>query len=161
SRALGAEALKSTFLVNQSLFIKALAAGAVVYLIIRLVTKGSTYRGRRLLVSSWRRLTRWEFWPPWVFYPPVVCYVAYFMLKPGGLAVCTAANPAIIGGGFVGESKMEILCGLKTADGFVARAALIDASHDFDSRIRVAEDFMSGRGIEFPVVLKPDQGQRG
>src|SRR5262249_53415789 len=68
---------------------------------------------------------------------------------------------AIIGGGFVGESKMEILCGLKTADGFVARAALIDASHDFDSRIRVAEDFMSGRGIEFPVVLKPDQGQRG
>jgi hypothetical protein len=161
SRALGAEALKSTFLVNQSLFIKALAAGAIVYLIIRLFTRVSTYRGRRLLVSSWRRLTRWEFWPPWVFYPPVICYVAYLMLKHRGLTVFTAANPAIIGGGFVGESKIEILRGLSTANGFIANAALIDASRGVDARIRVAENFMAGTGIGFPVVLKPDQGQRG
>src|SRR5262245_13007994 len=161
SRALGAEALKSAFLVNQSLFIKALAAGAIVYLVIRLVTKVSTFRGRRLLASSWRRLARWEFWPPWVFYSPVICYVAYLMLKHRGLTVVTAANPAIIGGGFVGEHKMEILRGLSPANGFVARAALVAASRDFNARIRVAENFMAGRGIGFPVVLKPDQGQRG
>jgi pimeloyl-ACP methyl ester carboxylesterase/membrane protein DedA with SNARE-associated domain len=161
SRALGAEALKSAFLVNQSLFINALAAVAVVYLIVRLATKVSTYRGRRLLVSSWRRLTRWEFWPPWMFYPPVICYVAYLTLKHRSLTVFTAANPAIIGGGFVGESKMEILRGLSQADGFVARAALIAGSRDFDARIRMAESFMAERGISFPVVLKPDQGQRG
>src|SRR5262249_40126806 len=47
------------------------------------------------------------------------------------------------------------------ANGFVARAALIAASRDFNARIRVAENFMAGRGIGFPVVLKPDQGQRG
>lgn len=161
SWALGAEALKSAFLVNQSLFIKALAACAVVYLIIRLATKVSTYRRRRLHVSSWRRLTRWEFWPPWMFYPPVICYVAYLMLKHRGLTVFTAANPAIIGGGFMGESKMEILRGLSPTDDFVARAALIAASLDLDARIRMAENFMAGRGIGFPVVLKPDQGQRG
>src|SRR5262245_7050495 len=161
SRTLGAEALKSTVLINQSLFIKALAVGAIVYTFIQLATKVSTYRGRRMRVSSWRRLTRWEFWPPWVFYLPVVCYVAYLMLKHRGLTVFTAANPAIIGGGFVGESKMEILDGLSPANGFVARAALIAASHDFDARIRAAESFMAERGIGFPVVLKPDQGQRG
>jgi pimeloyl-ACP methyl ester carboxylesterase/membrane protein DedA with SNARE-associated domain len=161
SSALGAEALQSTFLINQSLFIRALAAGAIVYPIIRLATKVSTYRGRRLLVSSWRRLTRWEFWPPWVFYSPVICYIAYLMLKHRGLTVFTAANPAIIGGGFVGEPKMEILRGLSPADGFVARAAMIDASRDIDARIREAENFMTSRGIDFPIVLKPDQGQRG
>src|SRR5262245_57852219 len=67
-----------------------------------------TRRGRRLLLSSWRRLTRWEFWPPWVFYPPLCLYVACLMIKYRSLTVFTAANPAIAAGGFVGESKFAI-----------------------------------------------------
>ncbi len=161
SRVLGEEVLKSALLINQSFAIKALAACVVLYFVVTLTTKVSTYRGRRLLVSSWRRMTRWEFWPPWMFYPPVICYIAYLMVKHRSLTIFTAANPAIIGGGFVGESKIEILRGLSRANGFVARAALIDIARDIDSRIRMVESFMAEHGVGFPVVLKPDQGQRG
>ncbi len=161
SKALGAEAIKSTLLAKQNVFIKTLIAGVVIYLIAKFVTRLSTWRGRRMLVSSWRRMTRWEFWPPWIFYPPIICYVVYLMLKHRSLTVFTAANPAIIGGGFVGESKIAILRGLSQADGFVAHAALIAAPLDYDARIRMAENFMARRGLGFPIVLKPDQGQRG
>ncbi|HEX5085377.1 MAG TPA: VTT domain-containing protein [Blastocatellia bacterium] len=161
SKALGAEATKSTLLAKQSIFIKTLIASVIIYLISKLVIRLSTWRGRRMLVSSWRRMTRWEFWPPWIFYPPVICYIVYLMLKHRSLTVFTAANPAIIGGGFVGESKIAILRGLSQAEGFVARAALIAVSLDYDARIRMAEKFMAWRGLGFPIVLKPDQGQRG
>lgn len=161
SKALGAEALKSALLANQSVFIKTLIAGIIIYLIAKLVTRLSTWRGRRMLISSWRRMTRWEFWPPWIFYPPVICYIVYLMLKRRGPTLFTAANPAIIGGGFVGESKIDILRGLSRAQEYVARAELIDASLNVEAKIRQARSFMAENGGAFPIVLKPNQGQRG
>lgn len=161
SRALGAEVVESALLAKQNFFIKALVAGSIAYLFARFAIKLSTYRGRRLLVSSWRRLTRWEFWPPWMFYPPVVCYIVYLMLKHRSLTLFTAANPVIIGGGFVGESKIDILRGLAKAESFVARAGLLDASFDLKARVRLAKSFMAERELSFPIVLKPNQGQRG
>ncbi|HKR59272.1 MAG TPA: VTT domain-containing protein [Pyrinomonadaceae bacterium] len=161
SKALGAEVLKSALIAKQHVLIKVLIAGVAVYLTIKFMTKLSTWRGRRMLVSSWRRMTRWEFWPPWVFYPPVFCYVTYLMLKHRSLTLFTAANPAIIGGGFIGESKIEILQGLSRAKEFIARASLIDASLDTDARIMRAKNFMVENGFSFPIVVKPNEGQRG
>jgi pimeloyl-ACP methyl ester carboxylesterase/membrane protein DedA with SNARE-associated domain len=161
SKLLGAEALESALLANQSFFIKALIAGFVAYCAIKFGAGLATWRGRRRLVSRWRRLTRWEFWPPYVFYLPVICYVAWLALKWRSLTLFTAANPAIMGGGFIGESKIEILRGLAHADGFVAQAALIEAALDAESRISQAVSFMTERGLSFPIALKPDQGQRG
>jgi membrane protein DedA with SNARE-associated domain len=161
SSALGAEVLKSALLAKQSFLVKALAVGVVVYLAIKLMTRLSTWRGRRQMISSWRRMTRWEFWPPWIFYPPVICYVVYLILKYRSLTLFTAANPAIPGGGFVGESKIDILRGLAHADGYVARAALIDAALGCEARVRQAKRFMAEQELSFPVVLKPNQGQRG
>ncbi len=161
SKVLGAEVLKSALVANQSLFIRALIAGVAVYLITKLLTRLSTWRGRRMLISSWRRMTRWEFWPPWILYPPVICYVAYLMLKHRSLTLFTAANPAITGGGFVGESKIDILRGLSQAGEFIARATLIDASSNVEARVRKAKCFISENGFGFPIVLKPNQGQRG
>ena len=80
-----------------------------------------TFKGRRLLLSSWRRATKWEFWPPWVFYPPLLVYIGYLMLKHRSATLFTAANPAIVGGGFVGESKFTILQCLAGAPSHVAR----------------------------------------
>lgn len=161
SKLLGAEALESALLANQSFFIKALIAGFTVYCVAKLGAQMATWRGRRKLVSRWRRLTRWEFWPPYVFYLPVICYVGWLALKWRSLTLFTAANPAIVGGGFIGESKIEILRGLAHADGFVAQAALIEAALDAEARISQAASFMTERGLGFPVALKPDQGQRG
>jgi hypothetical protein len=77
------------------------------------------------------------------------------------LTLFTAANPAIPSGGFVGESKADILRGLTYADDFIAPSAFIKASLSGEERFALAKKFMREKGYEFPVVLKPDLGQRG
>src|SRR6266496_372671 len=56
-----------------------------------------------------RRWTRWEFWPAWFFYIPVGVYYLWLAIRYRGFSVPTAANPGIGTGGFIGESKFEIL----------------------------------------------------
>jgi hypothetical protein len=116
---------------------------------------------RRLLVSTWRRCTRWEFWPPWAFYPPVVAYVACLMARHGSVTVFTAANPAIPSGGFIGESKYDILRGLAGAGDHVARSCLLEGRLSADGKRSAVERFMSQEGLSLPLVLKPNVGQRG
>lgn len=108
-------------------------------------------------------MTRWEFWPPWAFYPPVVLYIFYIGLKHRSLTLFTCANPAIEEGGFIGESKSAILAGLGQrleSQPFIARALLLEKSRD-DIRSQRALEFMRERALSFPVVLKPDAGERG
>jgi pimeloyl-ACP methyl ester carboxylesterase/membrane protein DedA with SNARE-associated domain len=161
SSVLGAEVLKSTLLSGQSIFIKVIAAILIIYFVSKLIVKLSTYRGRRLLHSSWRRLRGWEFWPLWAFYPPVVFYVAYLALKYRSLTLFTLANPAMPESGFINESKIDILRGLGEANGFVARAGLIEAALDQTARRKRASEFMIANNLDYPVVLKPNAGQRG
>ncbi len=160
SKVLGAQVIQSALLSGQNLVIKIIAAAAVVFTLAKLATAMSSYRGRRMLVSRWRRMTRWEFWPPWVFYPPVICYVGFLALKHRSATLFTAANPAIPSGGFIGESKIEILKGL-SGDARIARASLIEASLDLDERVNRAKQFIEENELGFPIVLKPDEGQRG
>jgi hypothetical protein len=54
-------------------------------------------------------LSFFEFGPMWAFYPPVALYAAWLMLLYRGVPLPTVANPSFPGGGFVGESKAEIL----------------------------------------------------
>ena len=119
------------------------------------------WKTRRRLRGIWKRLTRWEFWPLWVFYPPVLAYIGVLAIRYRGVNVFTAANPGIPGGGFVGESKFDILCGLSPAGELVAGAALLPAGMSFERRLRAAQRFIEHAGLTFPVVLKPDKGQRG
>ncbi|MTI86694.1 MAG: hypothetical protein FH748_01860 [Balneolaceae bacterium] len=119
-----------------------------------------TYRGRRLMIGKWRRLRNWEFWPIYVIYFPIVLYVVYLWIKFKKLTVCTAANPGMPEGGFIGESKYEILSqiGLQNS---VASFAILRANWDIPQRIQEAHSFMENKELDFPIVLKPDQGQRG
>jgi len=161
---LGAEVINSSLAVGQGVLLKALLSVAFVFVVLKLLLRLTSYKGRRLLVSRWRRIVRWEFWPPWVFYPPVVAYVLWLGLKHGSLTLFTCANPAIPSGGTIGESKMEILRGLcasVASQTFVARACLLSARMDAEARVESARAFMSAHGLTFPVVLKPDAGQRG
>lgn len=119
-----------------------------------------SWRGRRLLLSRWRRLTRWEYWPRWAFYPPVVIHIAWLTLKHRSLTLFTAVNPAIPGGGFVGESKAEILTGLSHAPDRVARWRLLAAGAP-EARLSAVREFLAQTGGSYPVVLKPDVGERG
>ncbi|MFY9556109.1 MAG: alpha/beta fold hydrolase, partial [Blastocatellia bacterium] len=122
SSLLGAEVIKPALLARQNALVQVAVAGLALYLAVKLVIQTASYRGRRLLLSKWLRLIRWEFWPIWAFYPPVLFYVMYLALKHRSLTVFTSANPAMPAGGFIGESKLEILRGLSRSNGLVARS---------------------------------------
>ncbi len=143
----------------------AFVAGLVVlYLAVRLALGVATWRGRRLLLSRWRRLTRWEFWPLGAFYTPVVLYILWLGLKHRNFTAFTHANPAIPRGGLIGESKYAILRGLGLENrgaNRVARTLLLPARDSVSDRVRALAEFVKHEGLEWPVVLKPDVGERG
>lgn len=138
-----------------------LAIAFGMFVLVQLLLPLATWRGRRLLLSRWRRVTRWEFWPQWAFYPPVVAYILRLAVRYRSLTVWTAANPAIPGGGFVGESKAGILEGLRHAPDRVARWRLLPAGETPGDRMERVRAFLAEHGLAYPVVLKPDVGERG
>ncbi|MFT5050290.1 MAG: pimeloyl-ACP methyl ester carboxylesterase/membrane protein DedA with SNARE-associated domain [Chlamydiales bacterium] len=127
----------------------------------RLIVPLFSYRGRRLLVGSWRRKRQFEFWPPIAFYIPVTFYIAWLAVRQRSLRIVTAVNPGIPTGGFVGESKADILDALAGSAEWVARHHLLLAAATTASRQADARAFMATEGLDFPIILKPDVGQRG
>jgi hypothetical protein len=122
----------------------------------------SIHRSWRLLRSSWLRLTRWEYWPPWLFYLPVVGWIGALAIRHRSLTVFTAANPAILAGGVVGESKFDILQSLRQGSpGRVARSLMLEGSLPFTVKRDRVDEFLSREHLALPLVLKPNEGQRG
>jgi membrane protein DedA with SNARE-associated domain/pimeloyl-ACP methyl ester carboxylesterase len=133
----------------------------LLWVTIKLVVPLFSFRGRRLLFSSLCRITRWEFWPPWIFYLPVLGYVLLLTVRYRSISLFTAANPGIPEGGFIGESKSRILADLRRGTEKVARYRRIRADLHPDQKRQLALDFIADNRLGFPVVLKPDVGQRG
>ena len=136
-----------------------LAVSALVALIaLRLGVPLLSRAGRRRFLARWGRVCRWEFWPVWLFYLPMPGWVLWLALRYRSLTVFTAANPGMPDGGFVGESKSDILASIGDR-GRVARTVLAgDAAGNggLDGALALAE---AVGGL--PVVVKPDVGERG
>jgi membrane protein DedA with SNARE-associated domain/pimeloyl-ACP methyl ester carboxylesterase len=148
---------------EKAAFYVLIAVVLVMFAVVHVVLPLCTWRGRRLWLSRWRRLSRWEFWPWWLLYAPVFGYVLKLAWKHRGLTVFTCANPALPAGGFVEESKSAILRGLDGAGAVVARWILLPAAVP-DSpvgRIQELDTWMEAHGLSWPIVLKPDIGERG
>ncbi len=160
SAGLGLPFMHSTWFGQQPLSIKLLLGGVIIFVIARLASSLVTYRGRRGLARRWKRMTRWEFWPPYIFYPPVVAYILYLGVKFRSPALFTAANPAIPASGFIGESKNDILGHMSGAREWLPEFALIREGEAM-GRVARAEEVMRTLHLSFPIVLKPDAGQRG
>jgi membrane protein DedA with SNARE-associated domain len=108
-----------------------------------------------------RRWAHWEFWPAWLFYIPVAIHYVWLAVRYRGFNVPTSANPGIVTGGFIGESKYEILQQLQqTAADFVADAYLIEGLTTTD-RLLSLHRLCREHKIRLPFILKPDVGQRG
>jgi len=86
-----------------------------------------------------------------------VPYILYLGLKHRSITLFTAANPGIFSGGFVGESKSLILANLTRVPDFT----LVSVALQPGDRAECAQTFMAARGLSYPVVLKPDVGERG
>ncbi|MEQ1763293.1 MAG: VTT domain-containing protein [Pyrinomonadaceae bacterium] len=141
-----------------------LVGGFVALLIVfRLAFHMTDQKGRRMLAGRIKRIWNWEFWPLWLFYSPVVFYVLYLAIRFRELHF-TAANPGIPSGGFVGESKDAIYKLIASSDlssRHLLRYVSVAANSDHEVRLRTALEFLAGNRISYPVILKPDAGERG
>lgn len=132
----------------------------------RIVTHVRRHQWGRVL----DRVAQWEFWPMWLFYLPLVPWIGWLSLRHGGLSTMTAANPGIRDGGTVGESKSEILSRLDEDDVLPFRRIRasgvcgdsgVSCSSDEAERVALAARAVEEMSLTFPVVLKPDVGERG
>ncbi len=156
----GAAASPLRAIFGEHSWLGAIAAVVVVLAAVRVATLAATPIGRARLVVAVSRWFRVEFWPAWLFYLPVVPWYAWLSLRHRGLTVWTLANPGIPQGGVVGESKLEIL--LQLDRGMIVPSGRVGGGEDASAdRWAALEALMGERGWSWPLVLKPDAGQRG
>lgn len=131
--------------------------------VLRLMELAFDWRARKLFAARWKRRTHWEFWSPWVFYVPVFCWYLLLALRHRSLSLPTVANPAMEAGGFIGESKGAILrdlvAGRELAQRFVVKTLHLPPGGE--ERLSAVTDWMAEQRLDYPIVLKPDAGQRG
>lgn len=134
-------------------------AVVAIWIALRVLPRCATRMGRAQLWSSLSRVWRWEFWPAWLFYVPLLPWIAYLAVRHRGILTLTTANPGIVPhGGIVGESKFEILSRLP--QDWIIPSTRIEPGPVGD-RVAGLQRVAAERGWRFPLILKPDAGQRG
>lgn len=125
----------------------------------------------RTLLISFERLVNREYWPSWVWYALLSPALLLLSIKHRTIVAWLACNPGIdCGGGWVGESKWAILQGLGEGE-HIARSCVIRANADLETRVaafeRTAVELAAAHQTSestrsvFPLILKPDIGERG
>ena len=133
-----------------------------IWLVVELLVPLFTFRGRRLLHGRWQRLRHCEFWSTRTLYIPLAPWFVWLSVRHRGSTVFTAANPAMPAGGFVGESKSAILSALREGAGDrLARFDVIPADTPATAALDRVRAFIRSHALDYPVVLKPDVGERG
>ncbi len=101
------------------------------------------------------RMFRYEFWPFWLLHIPAYFYWAVLAIRSRSMLYFTAANPGIEMGGFFGESKTAILENIP--DGYLPASVYVGADQNFAEVL----DAFQQKQMQYPVICKPDQGERG
>lgn len=151
-------------MLGANFYLGVFAIVASTFVLLNLGLRLATWRGRRILVGTFKRWTEWEFWSLRTFYFPVVLYFVWLAIKFRSLSVFAEANPAIEAGGFIGESKREIYEGLRKSDASAAHFLayeFVPARLELAEKLCAVERFMIQNNLDFPVALKPDAGERG
>lgn len=101
------------------------------------------------------KLRHWEYWPFGILQFPAILYYCWLSTRARSFFFFSASNPGIEMGGMFGESKYAIL--RKIPEAFTANTIFIARNTP------PAEVFtnMALAGLRFPVVFKPDLGERG
>jgi len=161
SMAIGRQAVVYAEVYGSHAFWVFLGLLLLLFTITRLIVPLLSWRGRRLLISKWRRVSRWEFWPYYVTNVVTFLYVLYLgCIKYRQLTLFTVVNPAMKpDSGFIGERKSTILKGLSDED--VGKWLLVHGGSTFEQKRDVLRSFLAANKLDYPVVLKPDRGCRG
>ncbi len=108
-----------------------------------------------VLQNFWHKLRHWEYWPWYIVYLPIFAYWLWCGLKARALFYMSAANPGFAYGGILGASKKAILDKLPAE--LVPATVLLSPPH----ALQPAMQAMQAAGLHFPVIAKPDVGERG
>lgn len=100
------------------------------------------------------RITRYEYWPGWLFYLPLLPYWLYLSARMRSFSFFTLTNPGMDLGGFFGESKQDILK-LLPKD-YLPKQLFVDKSEIHD-----IANLLQQHHLQFPLIAKPDVGERG
>ena len=144
---------RGTFIIPGIIFFLLL-----LFVLLKVTPVLMTHEGRRKLFANWQRIIRWEFWPAQVVYLPVVLVLFFKLIGKKKPLAFTSCNPGMPLGGLLGESKKEILDNL-VGSGCVPRYLWIPK--DQDGKLQMARDWIDSEGLTYPLVIKPDQGERG
>lgn len=107
-----------------------------------------------------RTVGRFEQLPKWLNLIPMVTQWLWLGLRHGSVTLPSAANPCVTAGGLVGEGKLEyfrIMGPLALA----ASAEHVGVHISETTCVADLTDAMSRRGLQFPVIAKPDLGWCG
>ncbi len=110
----------------------------------------TTNKSRRR--RSW---LQWEYWPFNLLYAPILPYWIWLSFKTRSFFFFTAANPGIEFGGMLGESKEKILRAIPSR--FIPVTVKLSGEISASQIVRI----MKSAGLDYPVILKPDIGERG
>lgn len=112
--------------------------------------------GRRIAKSNFFiKLKSWEYWPFGIIQAPLFIYWLWLSIKARSLLYFTASNPGILTGGMFGESKFEIL--EKIPPSHKPNTLLIQ----YPASVERVIQLLSENGFSFPLIFKPDIGERG
>ena len=101
------------------------------------------------------KLTQWEYWPWQIVYIPVFIYWLWGGLRTRNIFWINAANPAFEYGGIVGDSKKAIL------DLIPAQYVPITIMAKKGESVKSIYSKIKSAGLGFPIIIKPDVGERG
>lgn len=108
-----------------------------------------------------RKMVRWEFWPMPLFYVPVLCKYVSLAIRYRSFGLPMLANPGMHTGGLIGESKFETLAQLgRCHPEFVANTHFVPFRSP-DQQLAAVRRIVAENALCFPLVVKPDVGQRG
>lgn len=111
-----------------------------------------TVNKRPLFFVKW---TNYEYWPYLLFFLPLVPYWLILAIRARSLTFFTAANPGIEHGGIFGESKMAILHMIDKK--YLPISVFFEKSSD----LKTVLNSLKSSKLAFPIILKPDVGERG
>ncbi len=101
------------------------------------------------------KIFSWEYWPMWVVYFPASFYFIYVCLKARSFFFFSAANPSIETGGMFFESKWKIFELIPKQ--YYPATIYVEVADRLESTIQK----IAATEIVFPVIAKPDRGERG
>jgi len=101
------------------------------------------------------RFAHWEYWPSYLIYSPIYFYWLWLSIKARSFFFFSAANPSIHHSGFAQERKSDIYNLIPQQ--YYPRTLLCQPNTD-GNRLY---DLMASKNISFPVIAKPDIGERG